>query len=170
MDIKINKDELVEFYTNPNDLNEFDLGFIISKDENFYIVRNVSKKGKFNGYSCIRINSIQLISIKTIYIRKILKLMEQNNQENLNEFGLVDFESCMKLLLNKRMACTIEMYFNDIFITGFISKFEKDLLYIEELDRLGNSDGLTIIFFEDVKIICFYDDNSKKIESLNQST
>ena len=59
------KGELCEIYTDPDRLDIFSVGYIVSVDEDFYILKSVNEYGKFDGYYCEIIDNIIKIEIKT---------------------------------------------------------------------------------------------------------
>lgn len=160
------QNKLIGIYTNCEDLNSFSVGYILYMDKNAYIFYELSPYGKFDGYSYRLIEDIIKIEEDSKYLNNIQKLVDYY-KENINyEVFNKSKSSILKFLdyiESSNKICSIQSCNSEIFdVVGFIKKYNKNSIEIQQVDSNAVEDGIIKIKLDDIeKIVCCGDDEVK---------
>lgn len=164
------KGELCEIYTDPDRLDIFSVGYIVSVDEDFFILESINEYGKFDGYYCEIIDNIIKIEIKTQYLNDIIKLLKYNKQNRPNKmkFSSNILNNFLDKIMQEHRICTISLLDGQDGTIGFIEKMKDNILTIKNIDNHGKEDGFSFIDTRDISIVEMGSSDFEKIEILNK--
>lgn len=89
--------KLVSLYSNVENKDAFNVGFIVDYDSKFLLLNSISEYGKYDGILLIYIDDIFRIDIDSNYENKLLRLL--NNKEITN-YKFKKIGSCIEKLFN----------------------------------------------------------------------
>lgn len=168
------KQELCEFYLNPDDLSKFCVGFIVDYDEKYCLIACLDAYGNKDGFCCFRTEDIIKIQISTQYLRSLAKLLKYYKNEDYYSQQL-NFRDSRKSLL-KDVYCyvkkenkittfeTLESNLCDF--CGIISEILDDVLIIQIITDEGYLDGTMQIDIGAISSVTFDSHDEQKIKIL----
>ncbi len=167
-EFKTNK-KLVSLYTNIENRDAFNVGFILDYDTEFLLLNSISTYGKCDGVLMIYIDEIFRIESDSIYNNKLLKLL--NNDKLINyQFG--KYNSCIEKMFNyaKDNDMIISLSFfdsdnrNDVI--GKVMSFDNEQVKLSCYDEEGRKDGISIIKTSDINFASIDSEDEKMISFL----
>ena len=165
-----NEEKLVSvYYYDDND--NFDVGFIANVGEDNYILKNVSKNGKYNGYILGTTSNICALGIEELYLEDILRLYTKNERKHSSIIFKDDNLTIELLKYAMKKEYVISMEINqsgDIDVQGIVVSVDEDCITIEKLSDSGIKDGLLSIDTTSIDKIYCNTDNEKKIRELSE--
>ena len=168
------KQELCEFYSNPNDLSKFCVGYIVDYDKNYCLIACLDPYGNKDGFCCFRTDDIIKIQTGTQYLRSLEKLLKYYKDENYYNQQLNFRDSGNSLL--KDVYCFIKkenkissfevLESNLCDFCGIISEISDDVLIIQIITDHGYTDGTVQIDIDAISSVTFDSCDEQKISIL----
>ncbi|ROR25663.1 hypothetical protein EDD66_11013 [Mobilisporobacter senegalensis] len=151
--------DLIEIYTgfDEEDEEKFDVGYILTYDDNFCMTKLVDHYGRFLSYSLINLNMISnIISSDDDYlemIKNFVKILQDENAFNSLSIDNIKYESTNNLIdyilkyqcNNKLLTGFVS---NDDKIFGFINSIFDNYIIITEIDYVSLSKKSDIKLFK----------------------
>ncbi|MGE7765073.1 hypothetical protein [Peribacillus sp. NPDC096540] len=142
------REELVELYSDTNDLRKFGVAKILKVSDAFVVVANITSTGMYDGYSLLYLDSIHQMNVNTKYIKKIKKLYMVKKQNHIefvdgNEDLLLSF---LDFAYENNFMVSVELFnsgYGDV--QGFIKNLEDDIFVISMVSEVGGLDGESFI-------------------------
>lgn len=164
---------LCEIYENIEDSDKFSVGYIIAVGEEMFVLENVSLNGLNDGLQCIPIDGIIKIETETLYLKKIKKLMNNDNflcdSRKFNEKNLLlDF---LKYIQSEKELCEIELLNEYSFtLSGYIISLCDDIIEMNLIDETyGQPDGKGITKISDISSVSVKSEDLNKLKCWGQS-
>ncbi|MFC9601529.1 hypothetical protein ACFTQL_27675 [Peribacillus butanolivorans] len=148
------KGELVELYTDTEDVDKFAIAKVLKVSDDYVILANVSPIGMYDGFHLLNTDDVYQINVETRYIRNIEKLYLAKKQNHI-EFN-VDNENLMLSMLEfaeKNNFVILVELFEGGTVQGFIKKIEDIILVVSILTDFGEPDGESYMKLEDISSI-----------------
>ncbi|KWW20115.1 hypothetical protein [Peribacillus sp. FSL E2-0218] len=141
--------ELVELYSDPNDLRKFDVVRILKVSDAFLVAANMASNGMYDGYRLLYVDNIHQMNIQTKYIKKIKKLYQAKKQSHLdfvdeNDDLLLSF---LDFAHKHNFMVSVDLLNVPGEVQGFIKHLEADIFVISMVDDMGELDGEAFIRF-----------------------
>lgn len=161
--------KLVSLYSNVENKDAFNVGFIVDYDSEFLLLNSISTYGKYDGILLIYIDDIFRIDIDSKYENKLLKLL--SNGEIINyEFKRTG--SCMEKILDyaKENDSIISISFfdsdNKSDVVGKVKSYNDNQIEISCYDEYGEADGISYINTDEVNYVSLDSLDEKMITDL----
>lgn len=162
--------ELIEFYSDRNEINNFAVGFIKAFSNDYVFIQAVNPYGKADGYFIGRIDDIYSLAYKTNYLESIQKQNIQIEQES-DDISLKGYYSSDILqliidnLLQRKKIVSVSTYYDLVFY-GIISNVSKKTIEFDIVTKNGIQDGHSILYVDDIKTLSYDDAECIKIQRL----
>lgn len=145
----VGSNNLVSFYTDTDDPDGFNLGYIIQMDENNLLFNSVDAFGEENGFCTINMEDIYIFSIDKIYSDRMQKLFDIKKQkrrfiENLDKDPMV---SLYKYAFEHKLLIKVNEDNNYI---GYISCFSSENLELKIFNNYCIYMGEAIIDMQNI--------------------
>lgn len=162
--------ELIEFYSDRNEIDNFAVGFIKAFSNDYIVIQAVNPYGKGDGCFIGRINDIYSLAYKTNYLESIQKQCIQIEQESdeisLNGYCSNDILQLMiDNLLQRKRIVSVSTYY-DLVLYGIISNVSKKTIEFDIITKNGIKDGHSILYIDDIKTLSYDDADCMKIQDL----
>lgn len=144
--------DIIAIYRWNDDSEIFIVGKVVSVSKEFYILANIDKYGKTDGFGFQRLDNIARIEADSQYIEMIKKAYTFTKMEETVSSSNNLMDELFENLVTTSTTCTIELEDCDIEFSGRVIKNEKDLVHFNQLDIYGKNDGTLI--FEKECVLC----------------
>ena len=161
--------KLVSLYSNVENKDTFNVGFIVDYDSKFLLLNSISEYGKYDGILLIYIDDIFRIDIDSNYENKLLRLL--NNKEITN-YKFKKIGSCIEKLFNyaKENNSIISISFFDSDyksdVIGKVKSYNTNLVEICCYDEYGKVDGISYINISEINYASLDSLDEKMITNL----
>ena len=161
--------KLVSLYSNVENKDAFNVGFIVDYDSKFLLLNSISEYGKNDGILLIYIDDIFRIDIDSNYENKLLRLL--NNKEITN-YKFKKIGSCIEKLFNyaKENNSIISISFFDSDyksdVIGKVKSYNTNLVEICCYDEYGKVDGISYINISEINYASLDSLDEKMITNL----
>ena len=160
---------LAELYSDKENPDNFHISYILSMDDFMVLECNVGLHGEFDGYCAERIDDIYKVETDTKYIEKIKSLMERSFEcEDIQPVTDNPLKFIINMAVEKEYVAVICL--ESQCVTGYIKKFENDMLYMKEVSDYGISSGDTEVCLKDILKIMVNDTDARDIDYLFKKT
>ena len=150
--------EMVEIYSDPDDVDRFNVGVVESVSHTSYCIQSVDSYGQFDGRQIGRIDEIVRLVTGSEYLAALRLLHEARDTiarspaPSPEGYGELDFEASLKFAQENNLV--VSMVDRDrTAIMGFITDFGREFVELRELRRDGHEDGTIIVALDDVSRI-----------------
>lgn len=151
----VNKEKLVGIYADPDDPEQYDLGFIAAMDEDDIVLASVNTDGRYDGYQLIHIKDIFQIEYGTSYIEKITKLHSMRKRKHKSvKFGDDFVLSILKLAKKDHLIVSISTEDDHDTNEGFVAEADEENLKLCIVNSYGKADGIMYIDVASITDIC----------------
>lgn len=162
---------IVSVYTNTNETDKFNLGFVVGLSDDFAIIHSLSPAGLNDGYDLYRIENIYRINTDGQYEKKLYTVWKSTNQKIehcfTEEVGLSVF---MNFAKQNNYVTTIEVCDSGIDDSiGHVKSVDEDFLQINALDLYGQPDGINRIKCEYITRASCNSEEERLIKLLSES-
>lgn len=166
-----NKD-LCEIYSDTSNSDKFVVGYIVAYDEQFLIINQIDQYGYYDGMFCTLIRDIIRIQVKTIYLARILKLIQYHNT-NIQAVSFKDYswDNLMEFVKINHRICLIELCNSAIVdIVGYVKEYhpEENKAIILQMNDDGKTDGESEIDCGYISSLIYDSQDARKIEILSE--
>lgn len=136
----------VSVYVNEMNIDSFCFGKIIKRDKVFFIMEEISPKGKKDGLLLRRIDRIIKIEMQNQYEKDMLLLMEKENyNSNFYSFNSNNLlEELLQYAIDNRFIVKVLTYENDM-IKGYPIEINSEYCKVMEIDEMGVELGIAYI-------------------------
>ena len=169
-----NKKQLCCFYYDENDTETFLIGWIISMDEEFFIIECINMGGYSNGFVCRLIDSVIKVESCNKYLQSIEKLFNLNKQKRSNKF--YDAKNCLKEIIdyvvkNRKVAFVELCESSRIDSVGYIKAYkENDEITILTINDIGElDDGEVYLDYERISAITIDSEYQVRLEKIQKN-
>lgn len=168
--------ELVEIYTNKSNIDQFEVGYIESCNDEDVLVHSVSAFGCDDGFYWERADDIFSLRYDTDYLKNLKMVMEQKKTAlSTSPFpkGYQQDTSLMHKLLdyameNNRMVRIVAKYY-DLDAMGVIVDYDETTLDLRRYFVDGSSGENIIVLLEDLQVISVQGQDELKTELARDS-
>lgn len=151
----VDNGELIGIYSDPDDPEHYDLGFIAAMDEDDIVLAAIDNDGRYDGYVLIHIQDIFQIEYETSYIEKITKLHSMRKRKHKSVVFGDDFVlSILKLAKEDHLIVSITIENSDDTNEGFVVELDESNLKLCIIDTIGKADGTMYIDVASITDIC----------------
>ena len=172
---QIQKDQIdkwVEIYTDDYDFENCSVANIIADDNYYYLLANVTPRGKSDGFYLLKQEDVVGLQKNTAYINKVKTLYRLKQENHLEYNG--EKENLLLGLLHfakqKELIISIVMGDSDLYgLQGFVEDIDKEILTITNIDSFGNEDGESAVRIEDISAIACDDENGSDLKLLHSN-
>ena len=150
--------EMVEIYSDPEDVDRFNVGVVESVSHASYCIQSVDSYGAFDGRQVGRIDEIVRLVTGSEYLAALRLLHEGRNTviqapvPSTEGYGEMDFETSLKFAQDHRLVVSL-VDRDRTAIMGFITDFGREYVEVREVRRDGHEDGTIIIALDDISRI-----------------
>jgi len=156
------KNKITELY-HYEDITKFDVGKILTADDEWVLLEMYDNYGKFDGYMALRLEYVYKISYDTQYLETLE--IDYIDGDNTDYSGIAAvFEDFINNVIVSGMISSISTINGDTVI-GIIKEIVDGYTVVNEITNNGKNDGTTIIAFEDITAIQVGNSESRIIES-----
>lgn len=161
----INTDILISVYTDVDELDKFNLGFLLQIDDDYLLMNMVNKFGEEDGFCIINLDGIIIYDDDKLYSGKIKKLFAIKNQSRKE---IKDLDKCVinSLLRYAKSNNYLVEVNEDNSYFGFVSYYSDEILELNLVDIYAKRIGTACIDIEHITNITCQDKYSKDIEML----
>ena len=139
-----NKNNLVAIYTDEENPENFNVGFVAAINENDIIIKHVAPSGSYDGFILKKTAEIFQIEYEGGYINKIEKLYRLQTKRH-SRFPISNTNLTTELLkfaIENKFVVSVELNNDGIMnAQGVVLDVNEDDLQIAQLDEYGNKDG-----------------------------
>ena len=167
----IESQKLCCIFSNSSETDKFALGYILSKDDDFILMENISPYGQYDGISCILIENIIKIEHETEYAKNMRKVFDYYGNKRLEKIKISSdvILTIFNYINETRKLCFIELCNSDNDdCCGFIKEFDDKTVQIISVKNDGLFDGESIINVGDISYISCDDQENRIVEVLNR--
>lgn len=161
--------EIVALYGDRDETTKFEVGYIVEFDKDYFILERVTPAGKSDGYLLDRMQSIYHVELGTLYLKKMLRLINYNGikrQKNLfdkNDLLL----SFIKFAFQDKKIMSIELCdSSNRDIIGRVKKFDSDSCTVTQITDFGEQNGYSTCNLADISSIVYNSEDEKVLEIL----
>lgn len=161
--------KLVSLYSNIENKDAFNVGFIVDYDSEFILLNSISQYGKYDGILLIYIDDIFRIDTDSKYGNKLLKLL---NNEEITNYEFKKVGSCIEKIFSyaKENDSIISISFfdsdNKSDIIGKVKSYDNNEVEICCYDEYGEIDGISYININEINYISLDSLDEKMITNL----
>lgn len=158
-------------YTNVDNLDRFNVGYILLCDDKYFIVESIGLYGKKDGISCGIIDDIIKIESGDEYCKNIEQLFIYHKEKRYPKLNFKDnlLNNMISYIKENEAICTIELCdSNNYDAIGFVSNFDSDVIDIEAISQNGKSDGETRVNIISISRLRCDSDDEQKLEILHK--
>lgn len=154
LDSKLNNGDIISVFCNPVDNYGAVVGFLTAFDENYFVLKHVTKEGKYDGYVLRCKDQVFRIDEKTSYENTLMRLYKHYDEKHLdfqsNENILIEF-----LCFAKTNHFVIGIGARDYeasSVLGFVDNIytEDETVSIHLINDEGHFDGYSTIAFDSI--------------------
>jgi hypothetical protein len=149
----VGRNELVEIYDDAQDLDKFEVGFIVAVSEDTYFVKKVDAKGRYNGHFMGRLDDVVRLATGTQYLTAIGLLAERTRSSDSHDQELPALDNFSDLLKYAHRNRLMVSAWVDVCFFGFIQEFSKEHLELVEVNKSGLEDGIQYLDIDEVSTI-----------------
>ncbi len=147
------KSELVEIYDDSQDLDKFEVGFIIAVSDDTYFVKKVDTKGRYNGHYMGRLEDVVRLATGTQYLTAVRLLTERAKSLEGEDQELPPMEAFAELLKFAHRNRLMVSAWVDVRFYGFVQEFTKEHLELIEVNKSGLEDGVQYLDIDEIATI-----------------
>lgn len=150
--------ELVELYTDKNNTDSYEVGYVVAYSDNMFMVHSYHPRGVDDGFFVQRIEDLYCVSYGTQYCEKIFKLIahqaetaKQPMLEGFQTSGNMMYDVLNECMYNQQIVCVV--LYNEYEVFGRVKNVNLNTFEIEIVKGDGTFDGFTILRWEDVRVV-----------------
>ncbi|HAL74158.1 MAG TPA: hypothetical protein DCM45_03575 [Clostridiales bacterium] len=171
--------EIISVYLNILDSQQICAGKVLAYDAEYFCIENISKHGRFDGFSLRRICDVFRIDSQGSYENRLMKLNEcykndnENILDNLSNFGENDNLLKKVLQLAKGHQTLVSILLDnsdDDDLTGAIYDIQGHDITMSKVNFYGQNDGLSVIQIKNIVAIDYNTDDEKSIKLLMEGS
>ncbi len=161
---------LCSVYDSDDNIDKFDVGFIIAVDDDFALMSGICPNGDNDGYYLKSVDSLYKIEVNSQYNRKI-EILHSGKDTVFNQISEYDpknvFWSILKLLKKQQELCSFYLFDSDSSnVIGCIEEFDDNIVKISAYNEYGLLDGTVYIRIGDITGMSFKSSEEIKIGRL----
>ena len=172
IDTKLGAHEIISVFCNPEDNYSAAVGFAAAADDDYFVLKNVSTAGTYDGYVLRKKDQIFRVDHKTAYENNLLKLYMHYGQSHV----CVEIEGGLLpgfLAFAKRahlVACIGARDYSGSSVSGFIETIdvENEVVSLHLLNDDGAFDGYVDISFEAIVRMSVDCEKQQRLKVLHQ--
>ena len=166
----IDRRVLYEIYTDRDDDERFNVGYIVYNDDAYLLVKSIDPNGNFDGYDLAITEDVYRIAYGTNYLCGIEALTDVT-PECEYDFGKVTMENFAEFAAQLGRAVGVAVYGTGHELQGFVKQVDKNggLLTVTQLGTDGSADGEFVVAFEDLARISFGGVEQSRAEKLYEA-
>lgn len=158
---------LIAIYTDTNDYEVFEVGYVYRLCADKIIVLNVGVHGEFDGYSVLFVDDIYRIEENSQYLQKIEKLKDWNVSEVFGIDGEEEyFKAVTDTALKARKIIAISCCNSQFEVMGYVKEFSDTVVRVLQITKYGEADGETVIRTDDINGIVIADIECEEADRL----
>lgn len=150
--------ELIELYTNKDDTDAYEVGFVVAYSDNMFMVHSFNDRGKDDGFFVQRIDDLYRVAYGTQYCEKLFKLIARQGGdfkppmfEGFQTSGNMMYDVLNESMYNRRIVYVV--LYNEYEVFGRVKSVSIDTFEIEIVQADGTLDGFTKLRLEDVRVV-----------------
>lgn len=165
----------VSLYGNTANTSSFMFGSVISVSESKVLLYLLSPSGDFDGFLLKNIEDIYRVEFDDQYSKKMQRLIKSDALPPYPNKLICDTPKdltiCMLQYANQEEEIvSIELLNSGIInVIGFVQEINKKLCAIQQIDELGNLDGITYIYLQDITQISAASSDERNLYRLYQN-
>ena len=154
-------------YTDCDNSDTFHVGIILMKASGWIMEYNIGTHGEYDGYSAEPIDGIYRLETESSYLERLEKLSRGKGVKiKINTEGDDPIICLLRHAKeNKKVVC-IAVKEDGNALTGFIDKYDDQVVFMTQLDDMGRIDGKTVFYKNDIKRMNCDDVDCRDIEHL----
>lgn len=152
--------KLCGIYTDRDEADTFEAGYIETFDEEYLLMSAVSPDGEYDGYVVIPVKNIFQIDYDNIYLKDVEKLYKDEKKEKINLPGGSLLIGAMEYVKTNRVCCTCD--FADYSVMGYLTDITDGCAVINVIGENAKPDGYTAVCVGDIRFFSFDLPENKK--------
>ena len=162
--------ELIQCHIDHGDPETFVVGVLISYDDTWFLLKDVSSYGESNGFALYQRCDIVSVKDDSEYLNKIALLIKYNNASwpDIQVSGHDLLIQVIQLCITMSKVVGIEIYasgYRDV--NGIIEEVDGNVVTIRQTDEFGQSDGRCWLVVNSITRMYFDDKESTYLGILN---
>lgn len=164
------KNEAVSIYSNFENTLAHLTGYVLKATEDYVLIAHITEHGFYDGYILKRSEDIYRVDHGGLYEWKITALYHLRNQKHdlFTQSELKNPLNIRFLQCAKENNKIISVEYGDTVISGFVSDYDENKLFVSIVDEYGNKNGNTIIYLDTIQTIALDTDTEQDILLLYQ--
>lgn len=161
--------KVASFYYDPADTDVHLTGYVLAFNEDELLIAHITPYGYKDGFILKRISAIYHIDYDGKYEHKIEKLYRLNQQVHekidLSQTGNGRIlHALLDWAVKKNVLATVEFETNCL--TGFVNKYENDLIFLRLIDDYGEENGTSVVDLNEVLTISVNSTDEQALQRL----
>lgn len=161
---------LCEIYSNTENTDKFNVGYISALDKNFCRVNSFDFYGNYDGSFCILTSDIFSVQTNTKYLNCIDRLIKKTDVDYTKDYSSNDILNDIILeIKNGNRICQIELCDSNLVdISGIIKNYNRQTgtLELQIFDQYGDNDGKSFVDIQTISRIEYDTCDTRRLESL----
>lgn len=159
--------QLVALYKN-NDMESGYFGIITKIGDGEILIKRIDDAGNYDGYQILDLESIVCCCADSLYLKKVLKLMEQTEQ-GIPEIEELPGKDISNEILEYafQTGAYLEIYIGSYRDSGKIADYSDENIVLYGIGPLGSEDGINYIRREYVECLILDSRDMREREKLN---
>ena len=172
VDTKLGVNEIISVFCNPEDNYSASVGFAVAADDDYFVLKNVSISGTYDGYVLRKKDQVFRVDQKTAYENNLLKLYTHYGQSHVRveiEGGLLP--GFLMFAKNGNLVAGIGVRdYTGSSVLGFIETIdaENEMVSLHLLNDDGTFDGYADISFASICRISADCEKQHRLKALHQ--
>ena len=157
---RLSNNMLVAMYLNRSDYDKFVVGNIISITEEWLLIKHLSPRGEFDGYSIRSVDDVYRVEIGGAYLERIERLSKHNEINSTFPIPNLDGDILINLVnyaMYNECVSVISLDEDATDIVGLITNASNGMIRIKELTEFGHINGETMFPIKEILKICVND-------------
>lgn len=151
-----NNGKLTLVYTNMASTEKFSAGIITGVFINDFIIEHFTSFGQYDGYIVKKIDDVFRLETESKYVKKLENLIQHyKNRHDPIEYKLSSGAlNVINYAKKQNKVISITLFDNeDVDLSGYVEKFNDELIWINALDSYGEEDGKCIVRVDDITFL-----------------
>ena len=159
--------EVVSIYSNLDNTLVHLTGYILKVTEDHVLIAHITEHGSYDGYILKNTEDIYRADNGGSYEQKIFSLYRLRKQSH-DLLGQSDLTNPLPLNIlifkcAKENNKIISVEYGDTVISGFVSDYDQDKLFLSIIDENGHPNGNTVIYLDMLQTIALDTDDEQDI-------
>jgi hypothetical protein len=148
--------KLTLIYTNTSSTEKFSAGIISGVFDEDFIMQHFTTMGQYDGYIVKKIDDVFRIETESKYVEKLEYLIQhfESRHDPIEDKFHNGALNVINYAKEQKKVISITMFDNeDVELSGYVEKFNDELIWVNVIDLYGEDDGKCIIKLDKITFI-----------------